>query len=142
MFPFKDWNHAASIIVVGLLVVLRPATIASLLSTPIGVATAGLAVASVAASSPALGFIAVALIVTEKKEVEAMTGGTQVALFNSTKEWMARHCKEDGNGDLVFQDEAGNLVGGQYAQQFLHGVKLGKGCEENPCSRECIIGAP
>jgi hypothetical protein len=141
MFAFKDWNHAVSIIVVGLLVILRPETIASLMSTPVGVATAALAIASVAANSPALGFVAVALIVTEKKEVEGMTGDTQIALFNKTKEWMARHCKEDGNGDLVFQDESGNLVGGQYAQQFLHGVKLGKGCEENPCSRKCIIGA-
>jgi len=139
MYAFKDWNHAVSIIVVGLLVVLQPDTVARLMSTPIGVATAGLAVASVAVNSPALGFIAVALIVTEKKEVEGMTGDTQIALFNKTKEWMARHCKDNGSGELEFQDEAGNLVGGEYAQQFLHGVKLGEDCEDNPCSRKCII---
>ena len=143
MGSFHNWNHGVAIVVICMLVLLQPKSIARLVSTPVGIATVGLALASITADSPALGFIALALVITEKKEVDGLTNPRALAdaemnTFNRNMKWVSSFCKPGPDGSLVFHDSSGRALNKEEAQRHLPGVRMGEGCE-NPCSSTCVV---
>ena len=142
MDSLKDWNHIMSILVIDILVMSSPQAVADLVATPIGIAVIVLALASVTADSPALGILSLALVITEKEEVESFASEEaqrELDRFKKVRKHLISSCEPDSNGNLVYKDATGNVTSGSKATAALRtqGIRLGKGCDVNPCSEKC-----
>ena len=145
MKEYVSWNHLISVFSISALVILSPQSLTSLMRTPIGLAVVILAIASITADTPALGILALALAITEKKEVEGFEGedhgnknvNRAIKGLRRGGEWRNKHCVEE-NGVLVFQDGGGNAVGKDKAAAVLSDVTFAEGCDSNPCARACV----
>tara|TARA_Y100000748_G_scaffold221976_1_gene186700 strand:+ start:304 stop:642 length:339 start_codon:yes stop_codon:yes gene_type:complete len=107
-----------------------------------GIAVVVLAIASVTADSPALGVISLALVITEREEVESFASEQakiELDRFNRVREHLASSCKPDETGKLFYHDATGNRIRGEesVARLMEHGISLGSGCQDNPCDENC-----
>lgn len=144
MDSLKDWNHIMSILVIAILVMSSPQAVADLVATPIGIAVIVLALASVTADSPALGILSLALVITEKEEVESFASEEaqrELDRLNKVRKHLISSCEPDASGNLVYKDATGNVTSGSKATAVLRtqGIRLGKDCNVNPCSEKCHV---
>ena len=153
----SKWNTFIAIGTVALLVVLSPHSVQRLVSNPVGVAVIILAILSLTAHSPALGIIALALVITENQEVEGFAdwinadkrvfsddkkremAAKMTANFDKSHDWVSSNCFSTPAG-LAFRDTAGNKMTDQDVTNLLgrKGVALGEGCT-NPCAKSCVV---
>jgi hypothetical protein len=145
MEEYINWNHFISVISISALVFLSPQSLTSLVRTPIGLAVVILAIASITADAPALGILALALVITEKQEIEGFEGESRdpesvnktVQRLKKGVHWKSKHCVDE-NGVQVFKDINGNAVGKNKAASILTDVTFAEGCDPNPCARDCV----
>jgi hypothetical protein len=149
MEEYINWNHFISVISISALVFLSPQSLTSLVRTPIGLAVVILAIASITADAPALGILALALVITEKQEIEGFEVESRgpdsvskiIRKLRKGVDWRSKHCVDE-NGVQVFKDARGKAVGKDKAASILTDVTFGKGCDPNPCARSCVALVP
>jgi hypothetical protein len=145
MEEYINWNHFISVISISALVFLSPQSLTSLVRTPIGLAVVILAIASITADAPALGILALALVITEKQEIEGFEVESEdpdsvskiIRRLRKGVDWRSKHCVDE-NGVQVFKDINGNVVGKTKAASILTNVTFAEGCDPNPCARSCV----
>lgn len=145
MEEYINWNQFISVISILTLILLSPMSLTSLVRTPIGLAVVVLAIASITADAPALGILALALVITEKQEIEAFevesgdldSVNKTIQRLRKGVHWRSKHCLDE-NGVQVFKDTRDIVVGKAKAASVLTDVTFEEGCDTNPCARGCV----
>lgn len=136
MAKIEEYNHVLSVVIIAVVTLSEPRAIARLLSTPIGLAVIILSLASITADAPSLGLLALALIVTKKEYIESFDGETEAVKVLSDADMIRNDLFNecDMNSDGLFQvGQISNL------SRIKSNLKLGDGCDPNPCSPSCVV---
>lgn len=136
MAKIEDYNHVLSVVIIAVVTLSEPQAIVRLLSTPIGLAVIILSLASITTDAPSLGLLALALIVTKKEYIESFDGETEAVKVLSDADMIRNDLFNecDMNSDGLFQvGQISNL------SRIKSNLKLGDGCDPNPCSPSCVV---